>query len=149
MTFETILVPTDFSNHAEKAFGMALEFARTFGSKIEVLHVYHLGYWVTVEAVTFPEAVEEDIRAVVGQKLSAWAEHAKEEGIDATTSSVFGTPSQSILQRAEELPADLIVMGTRGLGAVKHMLLGSVAERCVRGARCPVLTVAVDARTGA
>lgn len=146
MKIKTILVPTDFSEHAEKAFATAIQFAEAFEARIELLHVYDLGHFVALYEVNVPEDV---IRATASRKLEPWVERAKKKGIEVSTHLVVDTPSQAIVERAEQQKADLIVMGTRGLGAVKHMLLGSVAERTVRRAPCPVLTVAADARTDA
>ncbi len=147
MKIETILVPTDFSKQAEKAFAVAIDFAKAFGSRIELVHVYDFGTWVTAYEVTFADEVASQVRAAASQRLDGWIDRVKQQGIEVSAQLMLGTPSRAIVQRAEEIKAGLIVMGTRGLGAVKHVLLGSVAERTIRAARCPVLTVATDAVT--
>ena len=146
-----ILVPTDFSEHAEESFAQALEFAKTFEARIELLHIYDIPDLATVYELTFPAEVDAGIRKAASRKLEEWKKRATAEGIEASTHLVFGQPSRAIVDRARESKTDLIVMATRGLGAIKHMLLGSVAERTIRTAPCPVLTIganaAIDAQT--
>lgn len=144
MKIESILVPTDFSGHADKAFEAAVEFAQVFGARIELLHAYDFGQWGTLAEVTFAERIEEQIRNAALNKLQPMIDRANADGVEVSTHLVFGKASQVIEQRAIETHADLIVMGTRGLGFVKHLFLGSVAERTIQTARCPVLTVAAD-----
>lgn len=141
MKIKAILVPTDFSEHSEKSFAAAMEFAKTFEARIEILHVYDVPDLATVYEITFPAEVDAGIRRAASQKLEEWKDRAAAEGLKASTQLVFGAPSRAIVQHAEKSEIDLIVMGTRGLGAIKHMLLGSVAEHTIREAPCPVLTV--------
>ena len=144
MKIETILVPTDFSEHADKAFEIALQVALAFGSRLELLHAYDFGQWVTLYEVTFADRAGEKIRLEAMARLRPLVDRAKAESVDVSTLVVLGTPSQMIIKRASETRADLIVMGTRGLGSLKHILLGSVAQRTIRMAPCPVLTIAAD-----
>ena len=144
MKIETILVPTDFSEHADKAFETAIELAKVFGSRIELLHAYDFGRWVTLAEVTFAESINANLRLAATKKLQSLVEQANTDGVDVSTRAALGIPSQVIINCAEETNADLIVMGTRGLGAVKHLLLGSVAARTIQNAQCPVLTVVDD-----
>ena len=73
--------------------------------------------------------------------MAALVKDVAEEGTDVEGRAVMDYASRAILDEAERLPADLIVMGTRGLTGLKHVLVGSTAERIVRLAACPVLTV--------
>ena len=73
--------------------------------------------------------------------LDEWCERARAAGIDADTRTAFGATPTEICAAADELGADLIVIGTHGRGGLSHALLGSVAEKVVRKAPCPVLTV--------
>ena len=141
MKVEVILVPTDFSEHADIAFETALDLAKTFGARIELLHAYDFGQWVTVAEATFTERLEERIQRAALERLNPMVERAKADGVEVSTHLVFGTPNQVIEQFANETSPDLIVMGTRGHGFVKHMFLGSVAERTIQTAPCPVMTV--------
>ncbi len=144
MKIETILVPTDFSDHADKAFATAIELARVFGSRIELLHAYDFGRWVTLDEATFSESLSHDLRRAAENKLESLVEHANTEGLDVSTRADFGIPSQVITERARETSADLIVMGSRGLGAVKRLFLGSVTARTLQTSPCPVFTVVDD-----
>ena len=144
MKFETILVPTDFSDHAEKALETAIELAKVFGSRIELLNAYDFGQWVTLADVTFAERAEEKLRLVASKKLQSLVKRIETDGVEVSTHVSFGAPSLEIVERAEKTNADLIVMGTRGLGAVKQLFLGSVAARTIQTAPCPVLTIAAD-----
>jgi nucleotide-binding universal stress UspA family protein len=142
---ERILVPTDFSASAEKAYAAAIRFASAFGARIELLHVYDLPDLASHYEITFPDEVSDGIREAANQKLEDWRKRAQAADVEATTHLEFGRPSRVVAQRAAESKADLIVIGTRGLNAFTQVLLGSVAERTVRVAPCPVLTVGNDA----
>jgi nucleotide-binding universal stress UspA family protein len=142
MKIKTILVPIDFSKHSEFAFERAIELAKQFGSRIDLLHAYDIPNLSSAYQVSFPDQFAEGIRESTSRQLESMKERAAREGVEATTHVAFGRPERVIVDHAEEAEADMIVMATRGLGAVKHLLLGSVAERTVRTARCPVLTMA-------
>lgn len=144
MKIETILVPTDFSEHADRAFATAIQFAKVFGSRIELVHAYDFGQWASLGEVTFAESLGAKMRLAALEKLDELAGRAKEEGIDVSTRVLLGPPARVIVKCAEETGAGLIVMGTRGMGATKQLFLGSVAARTIQTAPCPVLTVAVD-----
>lgn len=144
MKIEAILVPTDFSEQADKAFETAVDLAKTFGAGIELLHAYDFGQWVTLAEVTFAERIEERIRKAATKRLNPMVHRANADGVKVSTHLVFGTASQVIEECANEMNVDLIIMGTRGRGFAKHLFLGSVAERTIRAAPCPVLTVSAD-----
>ncbi|HEX7124593.1 MAG TPA: universal stress protein [Thermodesulfobacteriota bacterium] len=139
----TILHPTDFSSCAGQAQARAAALARAFGA--EVLLVY-----VLVEAMLFGEGfvgMAEVERIYDAQKR--WAEKAladrvaelEAQGIKARSLLVVGVPADEIVRAAERERADLIVLGTHGRGAVGRFFLGSIADRVVRTAPCPVVTV--------
>jgi nucleotide-binding universal stress UspA family protein len=140
--FETLLVPLDFSPHSDRALEQALDLARRFGSRIHLLHAYHLPVEIaTPEQVTIPRDFWTLVRESAEHKLAGALEKVKAAGIQAETHLAELPPAQAITQTAEKIGADLIVMGTRGLTGFKHVLLGSVAERTIRAAPCPVMTV--------
>ena len=141
MNIKTILVPTDFSEHADRAFATAIQFARAFDAQIQLLHVYDIPDTTTVYEVTFPRGVVDGIQKAASVSLEGLQKQAKAEGIVSSTELVFGSPSQAIVEHAKASKVDLIVMGTRGHGLLKQLFLGSVAERTLRLAPCPVLTV--------
>lgn len=137
-----ILVPVDFSRHSAKALDYAIELARKFDASIHILHSYpiHVG-GVTPYGVAFPESLERDWRAAAQQQLDAWGDKVSAAGLEVSLSLTPMAAAEAVAETAEEIGADLVVMGTRGLSGLKHVLLGSVAERTLRSAPCPVLAV--------
>jgi nucleotide-binding universal stress UspA family protein len=91
--------------------------------------------------VVIPESFDRECREAAERETKQWAEKAKAAGIEVKTTVTPSAPADAITLAAEETGADLIVMGSRGLTGLKHVLLGSVAERTLRTAPCPVLTV--------
>jgi len=140
--FETILVPVDFSDHSKEALDTAIQMAVLFGSTVHLLHCYHIQTaGISPYGIVLPEGYYADIRDAAAKRLSDWHELVSNEGIQTESILSADSPSVAINLTAEEIGADLIVMGTRGLAGLKHAMLGSVAERIVRLAPCPVLTV--------
>jgi nucleotide-binding universal stress UspA family protein len=91
-----------------------------------------------------PTDFYERLHAQAVTRVDELAKQLAAEGIDAKGIAVADAAANAIIDQAESLPADLIVMGTRGNTGIKHVVLGSVAERVVRTATCPVLTVKAD-----
>jgi nucleotide-binding universal stress UspA family protein len=138
----TILVPSDFSECSDAAVRYGLELARRFDAKLHLLHVIQ-------DPATQPWAAE-GLSIPLLDAVEQWQKGAKERlaasvpAADAgrvTVVTAIANPYPEILRYAEEHEVDLIVMGTHGRSGVSHMLLGSIAERVVRRAPCPVLTV--------
>ena len=137
LAVHTILHPTDFSEHSKYAFWLACALARDYGARLVIVHVVAAPAIVYGEGVVPPNA--EELRAAAREQLDGLrvpqgnvrAERRLQEG-DAVT---------AILGVAQELHADLIVMGTHGRTGLGRLLMGSVAEQVVRKASCPVLTV--------
>jgi nucleotide-binding universal stress UspA family protein len=141
--FTRILVPTDFSEPSDAALDYARVLAGRFGASLHVLHVIE-----TPGAMMSPEVYIADSPEVQAQLF----EHAKDRlqhrvtpndrtRHGATTEIVSGPSARSIVNYATERGMDLIVMGTHGRTGVAHLLMGSVAEKVVRDAPCPVMTV--------
>ena len=144
MNVSTILVPTDFSADADKALSTATELAKLFGARIVIIHAYQVNIPVVspiAGGYALPQGFYEDLRSQAIAQVEKLAQQAASEGIEVTGIALQERAAVAIAAHAESLPADLIVMGTRGLTGLKHVLLGSVAERVVREAPCPVLTV--------
>jgi len=142
MSFRTILVPVDFSDHSARAVETARELAKAFEAKLLLLHCYQVSPGaVSPYGIVLPEGFDREVREAAARRLEEWRDKAAADGVnvEACLSSTF--PSMGITDAAGEQKADLIVMGTRGLSGLKHVLLGSVAERVLRTAPCPVLTV--------
>ena len=139
---QRILVPVDFSDHSSKALDMAMGLAKTFGAEIRLIHcfqpfpsVYASNDWVV------PGDFTQEARDAAVRRLEQRREKVAAEGIDVQATLSEYVPSSAIVEMAAATYADLIVMGTRGLTGIKHLVHGSVAEHTVRAAPCPVLTV--------
>jgi len=145
MKIDTILVPTDFSDDANKALETATDLAKLAGAKILVVHAYHVEIPLATplggDSYRLPEGFYEQLRSEATEQVDAVAADLRSKGIEASGIACQESASSAIVEQAARNSADLIVMGTRGLTGVKHVLLGSVAERVVRLAPCAVLTV--------
>lgn len=144
IALKTVLVPTDFSDTSDAALRYGKALAKAFGASLHVLHVVQEPFaqpWA-VEAYGFSlGTLQEEWRrdAVVRIEQTLTAEERLHYRAELRT--VVGHPVVEILRDAKEHDVDLIVMGTHGRGPLEHMVMGSVAERIVRRAHCPVLTV--------
>ena len=142
---EKILVATDFSEPSDAALAYGREFARTFKARLVALHVVDnvltRAYGADGFVFADPE-LQDSLEASARRRLDALTGDQ-----DRTLAGAVGVvltsnaPAFAIVDYAREHGVDLIVMGTHGRGAVAHLLMGSVAERVVRTAPCPVLTV--------
>lgn len=139
-----ILFPTDFSSNAQAAQDYACAFAEQFGAELHIVYVLQDVSLVMPEPGTMfaiPASNLEEVRAsaekaLAGVPAANWC--AGKRVVRVTRS---GAPFVEIIRYAAEYEIDLIVMGTHGRSGLPHVLLGSVAERVVRKAGCPVLTV--------
>ena len=139
---QTILVPTDFSPHSEKALEVAEKLVKLTGGKIHLLHCYKINVGgISPYGISIPEEFNRQVREAAEKKLEEVVREVAAEGIEIEAHLTPRFPSEAVSDLAKELGADLIVMGTRGATGLKHILLGSVAERTLRIAPCPVLTV--------
>jgi len=144
ISLERILVPTDFSDHSRQAIKYACELAKRFGAELHLLHVVqplttHVSYGPPIpDAELLPR--EQPAREV----LDALAEPGLDDVSRVERSVLTGTPFVEIVRCAKHKDANLIVMGTHGRTGLVHALIGSVAEKVVRKAPCPVLTVRPD-----
>jgi nucleotide-binding universal stress UspA family protein len=140
--FKEILIPVDFSDHSTAALESAIELARAFDSRLHLLHCYQIQPGgISPYGIAIPASYSAEIRDAASQQLATWQEERIPAGISVDVSIVSEVPSEAIVGTAKKIGADLIVMGTRGLSGFKHVMLGSVAERTVRLAPCPVMTV--------
>jgi universal stress protein A len=142
MTLNRILVPVDFSPSSAAAVEYAIEFAKAVGAEIDLLHSYQINPGaITPYGPVFPDSLFDAIRSAAAEQLAKVYDQVHASGIKAKTHLSCNVPSYAIVDAAEELSSDLIIMGTRGLTGLKHVFLGSVAERTLRHAPCAVLTV--------
>jgi nucleotide-binding universal stress UspA family protein len=140
--FKKILVPSDFSEHSTAALEAAIELAGVFDSKLHLLHCYQIQPGgISPYGIAIPSSYFAEIRDAASRQLAEWQEKYVPADMPVELSTMSEVPSQTIVKTAKKIGADLIVMGTRGLSGFKHVMLGSVAERTVRLAPCPVMTV--------
>lgn len=139
-----MLVPTDFSPASDVALTYALEMALVQGCTVHLLNViddasfataYPDGFYVELPGLR-AQLIEE-----ATDRLEAMAEQCRAAGVTATREVAVGRPARVIVETATSRGSDLVVMGTHGRSGFAHLVLGSVAERVVRTAPCPVLTV--------
>jgi nucleotide-binding universal stress UspA family protein/mono/diheme cytochrome c family protein len=137
-----ILVPLDFSTNSSRALDYALTLARRFDAGLHLVHVCEVPTMMTpaldAYAIAYTDWSNRLGEEAEKQLIEATARIAD---LRVSTEVLFGSPAPAIIESALANQADLIVMGTHGHGAVMHMVMGNVAERVVRGAPCPVLTV--------
>lgn len=141
--FSRILCPVDFSEHSQAAVTQAEEVARKFGAELTLLHVvepilYPVAYGLPPVA---PVDYEQVARESAGKALQALVTELGGRGQKAQLRVEAGTASQRICEVAKADGFDLIVLATHGYTGLKHVLLGSTAERVVRFAPCAVLVV--------
>jgi nucleotide-binding universal stress UspA family protein len=144
MTIEIrqILVAVDFSEHAKPVIDWGTHLAEEHGSRLTLLHAYHLPVeFQQLEGAYLPQDFWTSVRTEAQQHLSRYSEEISRKGIEVETVVREGYPATVIEEEAVRQNADLIVIGTRGLSGIKHLLLGSIAKRVVQKAPCPVLTV--------
>jgi universal stress protein A len=137
-----ILLPCDFSQCSEEAAQRALELAERLGGSVTMLHVYLEPVYPTIEGSALMldrRAIEQSVRDMTAALEEVRAKHLR-RGVPIDVRVVEGTPAEVICRLAAAESYDLIVMGTHGRTGLGHLFLGSVAERVVRTAPCPVLT---------
>ncbi|HWQ43368.1 MAG TPA: universal stress protein [Desulfosporosinus sp.] len=140
--FKTILVPTDASESAQRALMIAIDLAKEFGSQIVLLHVVYtpeaLGYTLS-SGITVPQ---EEISIYGREALTATLDGIDTGDVPIRKKQKPGRPAAAILEEIESGHFDLVVMGSRGYGPLSGYLLGSVSQRVVSIAECPVMIVA-------
>jgi nucleotide-binding universal stress UspA family protein len=134
---EKMLLAVDDSDHSRKAVPAVVELARAGGGTVQVLHVREIHYPVppTVVGET-PEAAQ--------QLVESFVDELKQAGVEAEGAvhpSTGGSPAAAILERARDLAASLIVVGSHGRSNLGGLLLGSVAHKVIQLSTCPVLVV--------
>lgn len=142
--FRRMLVPTDFSPPSERAWELARRLARAVCAEIVLLHVYVPPPPPFVDVgVPAPAVIDiyAETRKWVEDQLTRWAETATGEGLTVKTVLRDGSAHREIIATAQDENADLIAIGTHGYSGVERLLLGSVAEKVIRLAPCPVLAI--------
>jgi universal stress protein A len=149
MKIEKILVPTDFSLSSQIAFETALDLAGKFSASICLIYIYDQPYFIDIDLKVHQEGEVDPkpLKAFVEDKadihIKNFVKHLIHEknakDIKVEDRVIYGVPAPQILKIAEDEKFDLIVMGTHGRGGFSHLLLGSVAEKVLRQAPCPVM----------
>jgi nucleotide-binding universal stress UspA family protein len=141
-SIKKIILATDFSDISKDASSHALQLARTYKAELKVLHVFD------IKARSIPshdylatDAVVEGLEKAIQRGKDTLIELAKSFDLEVETIFTEGDPGHEIIHVAEELNADLIVLGTHGYKGWKRFTIGSVAELVVRHAPCAVLTI--------
>lgn len=140
---DTILFATDFSEASEEAFANAQKLSQCLNARIVVLHVVTQPVDLRnfyVPDVSFDE-IDREIEAAANRKMSEFYQQWHEQLNGLETAVVTGMPHEEILKKAAEIKATMIVMGTHGRKGFDHFIFGSTAEKVVKTAPCPVLTV--------
>jgi nucleotide-binding universal stress UspA family protein len=137
-----ILVPIDFSKTSRKALQYAIPFAQQFGAKILLLHILEPYMTFTADADFAPPIVDNRlVKNAALKRLEGVEKKYLPKEIRAGCKVRVGSPFREITECAKINKADLIILTTHGHTGLKHVFLGSTAERIVRHAPCPVLTV--------
>ena len=146
--FKKILVPTDFSVHSAEALRYAADLSKRYEGSLLLLHVYQpVAYALPDGYVLYTEKQFAAMMSEFENQLEKAKADALAAGATRVETRMFhGVASTDIVGLAGREDFDLIVMGTHGRTGVKHVLVGSVAERVVRKAPCPVLTVHLPER---
>jgi nucleotide-binding universal stress UspA family protein len=137
--YRRVLVPTDFSPDAERALELARALVAKTGGKLVVMHSYDLPALLTGGAAIGQASLEKALQDAGRERLAEL--RASLSGVDAETVLEQGRPDMATLDTAERTKAELVVMGTRGRTGLAHVVLGSTAERVIRRAHPPVITV--------
>ena len=151
--FTHILVPTDFGPAAGAALLYAKELAQRFGARVSLLHVVTdptaTGTWTPELYVPATAETRDRFLRTARERLEGALTAEEREKFRVTNEVRIGAAADNIQEVAREQQVDLIVMGTHGRRGLAHMFLGSVAERVVRGAPCPVLTTHAEPEAAA
>ena len=136
-----ILGPVDFSKESTLEARFAVTLAQEFKAKLYVLHVITpLPAYLEAE-VLHSEEIKSQTTEKIDKELHEFIPKKIKEMIEVEEILEHGEPHNAIVEKAKELDADVIVIGTRGLSGLAHIMLGSVAERVIRHSPCPVFSI--------
>jgi len=139
-----VLYPTDFSEASLEALKYAVSFARSCHAKLILMHVINEKIYsegLSLARVSAPEALGQEMAAEASRQLKMLIPAEERTGLDIEMVTLSGSPFAEIIRYAKEKDVDMIVIGTAGRSGVEHMMFGSTAEKVVRKAHCPVLSV--------
>lgn len=145
--FETILLPTDGSEHADAAAETGLELAKIHDAAVHVVCVADTGPLSDLRLPGDAASAEDALREQAQAYVDAIVERAEAAGIEVTGTVLEGPPAHELLEYADDVDADLVVMATRGRGGVHRMALGSVTDHVVRFGDVPVFVANSSAQS--
>ena len=135
--FENILVAVDGSKHSDAAFDAGMDIAQKYGSQVFVLHVFQGG---TGSGTLVSPGFEDDMRSIGQQVLDSYEAKVKERRLQNVRMLLqMGDAAQRIMETTNEIKCGLLILGSRGRGGFKELLLGSVSHKVTNHADCPVL----------
>ncbi|KAB0664057.1 universal stress protein [Oryzomonas japonica] len=141
--FDKIMMATDFSDNSDYAFDYALALARQFDAELTIVHV--INEPADLRGIYVPEITYEELEKEINQgakdMMAKFCKNKLADYGNYKTVIASGVPFQEIIAKADETGAALIVIGTHGRTGLEHLVFGSTAERVVRAAHCPVLSV--------
>ncbi len=138
-----ILCPVDFSDASRKAVRYAHEFAKGMGANLFLLNVVEPRPMAVDMSLSYVP-LEEDLEKAAREDLEEIIKAEREQGVEVDADVQIGTPSEVILEKADELDVNLVILGSHGKTGLSRLLMGSVAESVVRKAKCPVLIVKAE-----
>lgn len=143
LAIKRILIPTDFSETANLALEHAVKMARLLDSEITLLHVVSsFAFRVNLPEMEFDETQEAKLAGVIESKLNKIADEiSQKEGVKVSTLITSGRVREEVVRVAEEIYADIIILGTHGVSGLREFFMGSNAFRIVSDASCPVLCI--------
>lgn len=145
MEIKRILAPVDFSDYSEKALNWAATIAEQWSSQVYLCHIIPQPSYPSMIGGDDLAKFETGLQSAAETQLQDLVSKLQNKNVQATIRISLGEPFNDICRIAEEERIDLIIMGTHGRTGLSHALLGSVAERVVRHAPCPVLVVGKEA----
>jgi universal stress protein A len=149
MDIRRILAPTDFSELSTQGLKSALELAQSFGANLLLVHVVEPPPY-PIEGIVPSQLganLLDDLERQASHELAQLLPETQGSGVEVARRVMVGIPYRKIVEVAEADKADLIVMTTHGRTGLSHLVMGSVAEKIVRTAPCPVLTIPPTATT--
>ncbi len=142
ITIKNILCPIDYSIYSERALKYAIEFAEKYQAKLYLIHVLDIRvYDITDPDLYNVNVVDDETLKKLKERLSARVTEDTKGRVPVEAIIIQGVPFAEIINAAKERQIDLIVLGTHGRTGLSHAIMGSVAEKVVRKAPCPVLTI--------
>lgn len=141
LKFKTILVPVDFSKYSQRAYRLALDMGSCSGGQVILVHVLDTDYIANVAHISTKNDYTDRWRKRAEEKMKQLYSGDQDEGAEVQTLFKEGKPYEKILEAADELKADLIILGSRGKVGLERALFGSVAGKVARLCEVSVLIV--------